>query len=97
MTPVVRLIFSASAETIRKKITPREMTMFWRMIARARRLRDERLLDILNLVVHQDHVGLFQRCIGSASAHAERDIRGGQARRIVHRSGKRIVANASQS
>ena len=26
------------------------------------------------------HVGLFQRCIGSASAHAERDIRGGQAR-----------------
>ena len=59
--------------------------------------QDERLLDILNLVVHQDHVGLFQRCIGSASAHAERDIRGGQTRRIVHRSGKRIVANASQS
>jgi hypothetical protein len=39
--------------------------------------------DILNFVVHQDDVGLFQRSIGSPCAHADGHIRRGQAGRVI--------------
>jgi len=45
--------------------------------------KHERLLDILNFVVHQDDVRLFQRSIGAARAHANGDIGRSQAGRVV--------------
>ena len=39
---------------------------------------------IFQPVVHQHHVGLFQRGIRTARAHRHADVRGRQARRVVH-------------
>ena len=69
-TPVVRLIFSAKAQTKRTQMTLREITMFWRMIERARRLSSNGVFHVFDLVVHQNHVGLFERGIGAARAHS---------------------------
>jgi len=44
------------------------------MIARARRAQNNGLLDVLDFVVHQNDIGLFQSCMGAACAHFNRDI-----------------------
>jgi hypothetical protein len=43
----------------------------------------EGLFDVLDLVVHQNDVRLLQRRIGAARAHSDRDVGGGEARRVV--------------
>jgi len=40
--------------------------------------------EVLDAVVHQDDLGLFQRGVAAAGAHGHADIGGREARRVVH-------------
>ena len=41
------------------------------------------MFDVLDLVVHQNDVGLFEGGVGAARAHADGDVGGDEARRVV--------------
>ena len=83
-TPMVSGILPSIANVTSTTTVPSEMNRFCRMTAPRALAQAEGGEKIFQPVVHQHHVGLFQRGVGTARAHRHADVRGGQARRVVH-------------